>query len=115
MLYHNENLNKLIIAEKENLNHFSCKALMFYLLSELNHDLICDYNIIEIGNFDLYDLSTRTVYQFQDPHNPINELQQIKNDILLKNDVEVIIIHLEDLPDNIFQRYLKLKEYIFSD
>jgi hypothetical protein len=28
MLYHNENLNKLIIAEKENLNHFSCKALM---------------------------------------------------------------------------------------
>jgi hypothetical protein len=74
-----------------------------------------DCGLSTTQTLDLYDLSSRTAYQFQDPHNPINELQQIKNDILLKNDVEVIIIHLEDLPDNIFQRYLKLKEYIFSD
>jgi hypothetical protein len=114
-IYNRAELNKLTIAEGEDLNHFSGKAMMFYYLSgELNHDVITDYHIIGVGNVDLYDLSARTIYQFED-ENSIDELQLIKNDILFQKIVDVIIIHLEDLPDDIFQRYIKLREYVISE
>ena len=35
--------------------------------------------------------------------------------ILIQNVVEVINIDLNDLPDDLFQRYSKLKEYVFYD
>jgi hypothetical protein len=82
---------------------------MFYILAEMNHDVICDYHIIGAGDVDIFDFSTRTAYQLEDASS-INEQKLIKNDILLQNFVDVIIIHLEDLPDDIFQRYLKLRE-----
>ena len=113
-LYAHDNLNKLIIADDENLNHFSAISILFYILAELNHDVICDYHVIGFDKFDLYDITNRTVYQIENADS-VDELRPIKNDILLQKDVEIIIIFLEDLPDDLFQRYLKLKEYVFSD
>jgi hypothetical protein len=112
-IYDRNDLNKLSIAAAgEDLNHFSCKAVMFYVLSEMNHDVICDHHIIGVGDVDIYDMSTRTVFQFVDDDGCIDELQLIKNDILLRNVVDVIYIDPGDLPDDIFQRYLKLREYV---
>ena len=114
-LYNREDLNKLVIAEKEDLNKFSCKAILYYILhGELKHDLVCDYHIIGVGNVGLYDVTTRTIYQLESS-SFMNNKHLTENDILNHSEVEVIIIFLEDLPDNIFQRYLKLKEYVFSD
>ena len=110
-LYDHADLNKLIIADNENLNHFVSKSILHYILSELNHDVISDYHIIAIGNVDLYDITTRTIYQFESSNFMTNK-HLTENDILNQHEVEVIIIFLEDLPDDIFQRYMKLREYI---
>ena len=109
-LYVHNDLNKLTIAENENLNHFSTKAILFYVLTELNHDVICDFHIIGVGNVDLYDFSTRTVYLF-DP-SMVKGYQETLNELYEQSEVEMISINIEDFPDDIFQRYLKLREYI---
>ena len=69
--------------------------------------------MIGVCKIDLLDLSSRTVYKFEDATS-ISELQLIKDDILLQNLVDVIYIDLDDLPNDIFQRYMKLKEFIYS-
>ena len=128
------------------------KAVLFYILNELNHDLICDFDIPDlssigildflgsicsigtttaicknklsrigksigfskVGSIPLYDLTTRTIYQFE-AGSFMTSKHFSENDILMQNYVEVIIIYLEDLPDDIFQRYMKLKEYVYSN
>ena len=49
MLYHHENLNKIKIAIDEKLNNFISKSILFYILSDQNRDVICDYYILGVG------------------------------------------------------------------
>ena len=39
ILYEESDVNRLIQDHKEKLNHFSAKALMFFILRELRHDV----------------------------------------------------------------------------
>ena len=113
ILFERSDLNKLVIAGVEKLNHFISKAIMFYLLSELNHDVVSECQIVGVGRLDLYDISTKTIYEFESSHS-INKRRR-ENDIYKQTGVEVIIINIKQLPDDIFQRYLKLREYIIPD
>jgi hypothetical protein len=79
ILYDRNDMNKLVIAGTEKLNHFISKSIMFYILSELNHDIVTECNIIGIGRLDLYDITTKTVYEFETSggkywQNKINEI-----------------------------------------
>ena len=112
LLYNHTDINRLVLAEHENLSNFITKSILYYILSELNHDLSCDYHIIGIGNFDLMDLSARVAYIFE-PHR-LNEYQNQIDELYKNSEIEVIGINIEELPDDIFQRYLKLREYVFS-
>jgi len=49
ILYDRNDLNKLITIDNEKLNHFSAKAIMFYILSELDHDITTECTIIGVG------------------------------------------------------------------
>ena len=49
ILYDHNDLNKLVIAGVEKLNHFISKAIMFYILSELDHDVVTECNIVGVG------------------------------------------------------------------
>jgi len=49
ILYDRNDLNKLITIDNEKLNHFSAKAIMFYVLSELDHDITTECQIIGVG------------------------------------------------------------------
>ena len=108
-----DQVNKIEIGSNEDLNHFSIKAILTFILNELNHDVICDYFIAGVGKVDLYDIATRTIYNFQNISIYSNDL--MFNDVLIQNVVEVVNIDVDQLPDDIFQRYLKLREYIFFD
>ena len=112
VLFNRVDINKLVLAENENLNNFISKSILFYMLYELNHDVICDCHIIGIGNVDLFDQSARVVYIFK-PHR-LNEYQNKIDELYEYSEIEVIAINIEELPDDIFQRYLKLREYVFS-
>ena len=113
ILFNKSDLNKLVIAGVEKLCHFISKAIMFYILSELNHDVTTECNIIGVGRLDLYDLTTKTVYEFET--SGCKSVQHRVNDIYKQTGVEVIVIDVQDLPDDIYQRYMKLKEFVIPD
>jgi hypothetical protein len=62
---------------------------------------------------DLYDISTRVIYEIETTG--CKKIQRRVNEIYEQTGVEVIVIDVKDLPDDIFQRYIKLKEYIILD
>jgi len=86
---------------------------MFFLLSELNHNIVTECNIIGVGRVDLYDITTRTVYEFENSHSP--QYRKEANEKYIQAGVEVIVIDLNILSDDIFQRYMKLREYVIPD
>lgn len=109
-LYNRNDVNKLVIAVDENLNHFCSKALMFYILSDLNHDMICNHYIIGVGNIDIYDVSARVLYILDSYHS--EDYQNMIDELYPYSHLDVVAINIEELPDDIFQRYLKLRECI---
>jgi hypothetical protein len=113
ILYNREDLNKLVIAGVEKLNHFITKSIMFYILSELNHDIVTECTIVGVGRLDLYDITTQTIYEFETSRSP--KYRQKAKEIYRQTGVEVIVIDVRKLPDDIFQRYLKLREYVVVD
>jgi hypothetical protein len=113
ILFDRIDINKLVIAGREKLNHFITKSIMFYILSELNHYIVTECNIVGVGRIDLYDITTSTIYEFESSTS-INKRRK-ENEIYEQTGFEVIIILIKDLPDDIFQRYLKLGEYVIVD
>ena len=113
ILYNREDINKLVIAGTEKLNHFITKALFFYVLSELDHEIVTECNIIGVGRVDLFDLTVRVIYEFENSRSP--KYRREANEKYKQTGVEVIVIDINELPDDIFQRYLKLKEFIIPD
>ena len=112
-LYDRNDLNKLVIAGNEKLNHFISKAIMFYILNELDHDVVAECNIVGVGRLDLFDVTTRVIYEFETTG--CKSVQQKVNDIYKQTGIEVIVIDVKDLPEDIFQRYLRLREYVIPD
>ena len=106
ILYNRNDINKLVIAGVEKLNHFITKSIMYFILTELDHDVVTECNIVGVGRIDLYDVSARVIYEFESSHS-INKRRR-ENEIYRQSGVEVIIINIKELPDDIFQRYLKL-------
>ena len=113
ILYDRNDINKLVIAGIEKLNHFSAKAIFFYILTELDHDVTSECQIIGVGRVDLFDITTQVIYEFET--SGCKRTQQRVNEIYKQTGVEVIVIDVKELPDDIFQRYLKLKEFVIPD
>ena len=113
ILYDLNDINKLIIAGNEKLNHFTAKAIMFYILSELNHDIVSECQIIGVGRVDLYDITSQTIYEFETSHSP--KYRKEANEKYQQTGIEVIVVDINALPDDIYQRYLKLREYVIPD
>ncbi len=113
ILYDRNDPNKLVITGTEKLNHFITKAIMFYILSELNHDLATECTIAGIGRIDLFDVTTKTIYEFETTGS--KSIQQRVNEIYKQTGIEIIVIDVKELPDDIYQRYLKIKEFVIPD
>jgi len=113
ILYDRNDLNKLVIDGTEKLNHFIAKAIMYYVLSELDHDITTECTLVGVGRLDLFDITTNTVYEFETTG--CKSVQRRVNEIYLQTGVEVIVIDVKELPDDIFQRYIKLREYVIPD
>ena len=113
ILYDRNDINKLVIAGAEKLNHFISKAITYFILSELDHDILTECTIVGVGRVDLYDLTAQVIYEFETTGG--KKKQRRVNEIYKQTGVELIVIDVKDLPDDISQRYLKLREYIIPD
>ena len=113
ILYEASDINKLVRDHKEKLNHFSAKALLYFVLRELKHNVVSEVEIVDVGFCDLYDISTRVIYEFETTGS--KKVQRRVNEIYQHTGNEVIVIDVKELPDDIFQRYMKLREYVIPD
>jgi len=113
ILYDKSDANKLVHDFKEKLNHFSAKALMYFILRELKHDVITEVEFVNVGFGDLYDITVNVLYEFETTGS--KKIQKRVNEIYKQTGIEIIVIDVKNLPDDIFQRYLKLREYIIPD
>ena len=113
VLFDRNDINKLVCDHKEKLYHFSAKAIMFFILREMKHDVVTEVEIVNVGVGDLYDLTTGVLYEFETTGS--KKAQRRVNEIYKQTKMEVIVIDVKDLPDDIFQRYMKLKEYVIPD
>ncbi len=86
---------------------------MFYILREFKHDVTTEVEIVNVGVCDIFDITTKIIYEFETTGS--KNKQQRANEIYKPTGVEVIVIDVKELPDDIFQRYLKLKEYLIPD
>ena len=103
ILYDRNDINKLVIAGVEKLNHFITKSILYFILNELGHDVVTECNIIGVGRVDLFDLSVKVIYEFETHRSP--KYRKEANEKYLQTGVEVIVININELPDDIFQRY----------
>jgi len=113
ILFDKSDVNKLVHDPKEKLNHFSAKAILFMILRGLKHDVVSEAQIVGVGFCDLFDISVRVIYEFETSH--CKKVQRRINSIYRQTGIEVIVIDVQELPDDIFQRYLKLKEFVVPD
>ena len=113
ILYEDCDVNKLIHDHKEKLNHFSAKAILFMILRDMKHNVLSEVEIVSVGVSDIFDITTNTIYEFETTG--CKTVQKRVNEIYKQTGVEVIVIDVQELPDDIFQRYLKLKEYVIPD
>ena len=113
VLYEPSDINKLVYDFKEKLNHFSAKAIMFMILREMKHDVLTEVEIVNVGFGDLYDISANVLYEFETTGS--KKVQKRVNEMYKRTNMEIIVIDVKELPDDIFQRYLKLKEFVIPD
>ena len=83
--------------------------LPFVILEFWILDLFC--RICSIGSIPIYDITTRTIYVFEQS-GLAKDYQKNINELYEESELDVIAIDIEELPDDIFQRYIKLREYI---
>ena len=110
ILYDRSDVNKLVHDFREKLNHFCAKAILFMILRDLKHDVTSEVEIVNVGVCDLFDISVNVIYEFETT--ACKKVQRRVNEIYKQTGVEVIVIDVKDLPNDLFQRYLKLREYI---
>ena len=86
---------------------------MFMILRDMKHDIVSEIEIVGVGFCDLFDISSQVIYEFETSH--CKKVQKRVNEIYRQTGIEIIVIDVKDLPDNIFQRYLKLREFVIPD
>lgn len=80
------------------------------ILRDMKHDVFSEVEIVNVGVCDLFDRSVNVIYEFETT--ACKKVQRRVNEIYKQTGVEVIVIDVKDLPNDLFQRYLKLREYI---
>ena len=113
ILYDKSDVNKLVHDFREKLNHFCAKAILFMVLRDLKHDVTSEVEIVDVGIGDLFDITTNVLYEFETTGS--KKVQKRVNEIYKQTGVEIIVIDVKELPDDIFQRCMKLKEYVIPD
>ena len=113
ILFNKSDVNKLVHDYKEKLNHFCAKAILFMILRDMKHDVFSEVEIVNVGVCDLFDRSVNVIYEFETT--ACKKVQRRVNEIYTQTGVEVIVIDVKELPNDIFRRYMKLKEFAIPD
>ena len=87
---------------KESLDHWIAKALTFYLLRKMRHDVVTEFEITGLGQGDILDLTTNTQYEIETVNNRNFHKRRVEQ--YKRIGVDVVVIATNKLP-----RYIKDK------
>ena len=99
VIYLDSDVNKLQMCAKESLDHWVAKALTFYLLRKMKHEVVTEFEIPGMGQGDILDLITNTQYEIETANNRNYHKKRIEQ--YKRTDVDVIVIPTNKLPTEI--------------
>ena len=102
----------LIKFRGESLKHFMAKSCLFYMLRELKHDVISEFELPETY-IDLCDKTTMTFYEFE--LTPTSPRLAVKVDKCNYVGYDLIIIDCREMPDDIYQMRMFLEKFFVPD
>ena len=113
LIYTESDLNKIPVFQGETLKHFLAKAILFYKLRRLKHDVLSEVEIPGLGVGDIVDLSANVQYEIElDVHKHIRESKAKK---YARKDFDVIVVHCHNLPLNIHEISKYLEQFVVPD
>jgi hypothetical protein len=113
VVYLDEDINKLKMFTKESLDHWIAKALTFYILRKMRHDVVTEFEITGLGQGDILDLTTNTQYEIETVNKKTYHQRRIEQ--YRRVGVDVIVIPTNKLSYDIKDRIRMLKQYIRPD
>ena len=82
-------------------------------MCDIKHDVVSEVEIVDVGFSDLFVITANVLYEFETTGS--KNKQKRVNEIYKQTNMEIIVIDVKELPDDLYQRYLKLKEYVVPD
>ena len=113
ILYTTDEINKLQRRGTEGLEHFITKAIVFFILRKMNHQVVTEFEVVDCGYGDILDLDTLTNYEIE--NNPKKFWHAHKQEMYSDANINTVVISVKKLPNNHRQRYKELKNYIHID
>lgn len=112
-MYDEQDLNKLSMFPGESLRHWIAKAVIFYKLREMKHDLLTEIEITGMGVGDLVDLHTNTQYEIELTH--MKKVHKAKEQQYRRDGFEIIVVDCHKMPRDIREIGEFLEPYIIPD
>jgi hypothetical protein len=113
VVYLDEDINKLKMFTKESLDHWVAKALTFYILRKMMHDVVTEFEITGLGQGDILDLTTNTQYEIETVNNRNYHKRRVEQ--YRRAGVDVVVIPTNNLLKELKQKYNTLIHYIRPD
>ena len=113
IVYDERDINRLKHFYTEKLDHWLTKAILFYQLRDLNHNVITEFEITGLGIGDVLDLTTNTQYEIEISHGQANWNK--RRNQYKQAGVDIIIVPTQKLSGNIKERYQQINAYIRPD
>ena len=111
--YLDSEVNKLQMFSSETLDHWTTKAIAFYHLRKLRHDVITEFHIPGMGQGDILDLTTHTQYEIETSQRP--SFHQKRVEAYRRLGVDIVIIPVAKLPKDIPARSKEIQRYLRPD
>ena len=96
----------------EHYRHFVAKAILFYLLRKMKHDVATEYRVPN-GYVDIVDKDTMTFYEIENGKSP--KYRNLKRELYKVTRYEVIVVDCSKLPDDINEARKYLEQFIVVD
>jgi cellulose biosynthesis protein BcsQ len=105
-------LNHLTKFSNESYKHFVAKAILFYLLRKMKHNVATEWRVPN-GYIDIVDKDTMTFYEIETSHSPKYRSRKLEQYDLKGYDI--IIVDCSKLPSDIDEIHEYLKQFIVED
>ena len=105
-------INHLTKFSSEHYRHFVAKAILFYLLRKMKHNVATEYRVPN-GYVDIVDKDTWTFYEIENGKSP--KYRNLKKELYQVTGYDVIVVDCSKLPSDIDEARKYLEQFIVVD